>query len=362
MFDAGPADWVLVAGVAERHPRQRRRRSGRHCAHRSDRGGSRNDRSAVVLDARGLQHHRGQSAPERRRSQCRRGRLVRRRRGRATRDRQSARGVHGTDRSLDGGRDGAGRDQSPGARERQERPAPIGTDRGTAHAVGAAARVPRPATGVAAARRRDLRDPRHVHGALGDRRDDDRVGVRTQPHDRAGAGFGDRLLPADGGPLQRGARARAPRRAGPLAHRANGRANRAVQRRHRGCVTDRAAGLPRAVPAIVRLRRSRRGAGRLRRLGRGVAGPAGLARRSDRRQRLGPGRELLGASGSAGHPPSRDVDTGRCDDPRVRRAPVPAVRRRPDRRSGAAPVELGPRSPPTSSGTTSRSGTSTASE
>ena len=86
---------------------------------------------------------------------------------------------------------------------------------------------------------------------------------------------------------------------------ANGRANGAVQRRHRGCVTHRAGGVPRAVPAIVRLRRSRCGAGRLRRLGRGVAGRCWPGSAIGSAPAPGTRSRLLGASSPASHPPSR---------------------------------------------------------
>ena len=223
------------------------------------------------------------------------------------------------------------------------RPRPGRADRHPAHADPAAVRLPRPRRRVAPAVRRRRRRARHVPVAVRHRLAHRRVGVRHQPDHRPRARAGDRLQPVHRLPLPGGAARRTQRRRRRRPFGRDGRAHGGDQRPDRRRVAGRPARVPAVLPALVRLRRHRRGAAGDGHVDRRPAGAA-HRRRHPHRQAAhlpAPGAEararaLLVPQRPSRHAPAAAGERRRHRRPAAARLAVPAGQLRPTRRPGAA--------------------------
>ena len=344
VFGTASPNYVLVAEAAAGAgggPGERRCGSGtgRRAARGTRRGGG-----LVALDDRGPARRRPQPADLAQGPQGGPRAAVGRRRGRPTPHGRAAHPLSRGPGRVRGDRNGTCRGQPRGRRAGRTGPGAGRADRRAAHPRRPVAGVPGLAGSADSTRGRPPRGPRHLRRADRPHPGHDRVDLRTQPHHRVGARARRGLQPDPGSPVPRGA-GRRPRRGrrGPP-HGAHRRPDRLVQRCNRRTVPAGATGLPRRLPAFVRLRgrRGRHHGGRCR----SSRGPcvAGPVRPSDQwsAQRCGARRRVLGAPGPAGDAPPMALGAGRHRTARGGRAPVPLGGPRPHRRPGAADRQRSP--------------------
>ncbi len=228
----------------------------------------------------------------------------------------------------------------PGQRPDEEGPRHRRDDHDPAHGDRADLGVRQPARLAAPPRRRavldrgDDGDPARAGGA------DRRVDLLAEHDDGDGPGAGHRLQPVRGQPLPRGDPRRRDARGRRPAHDADGRTDGAVLGDDRRAVAGRAAGVPRVLPALVRLRRRRGGRARDRGRAGAAAGDADADGPPGRRARPAGRRAAAAAPSAAGGQAGRAELLvplrHRGDAPRA--AGGPAGHRRAGRAGAAVPA------------------------